>query len=127
MGQYAYLKRAFLNPRSTGFTSYIYAEAENSENGEYKQGNYLLTIADCKRRIDLEFFLGTKRYRRQSLKKLNLMMQVVTRFKEAVEKESKLIDEYSANEAKRPLQKSEAVSRARRPRPARESGQGIPD
>lgn len=95
---YTYRKRVFLSPVSTGFTSYIYAEAESSDNGEYKQGNYMLWIADCTRRIEIEFFLGTPRHRRQSLKKINLLLQVLTDFKTALEKESKLIDEYHSAE-----------------------------
>ena len=37
-------------------TSYILAEVESSRGGEYKWGHYMLTIADCRRRIQLEFF-----------------------------------------------------------------------
>ena len=47
-------KRVFLNPVSTGQTSYILAEVESSRDGEYKWGHYMLTIADCRRHIQLE-------------------------------------------------------------------------
>ncbi len=100
MSLYTYRKRIFLSPISTGFTSYIFAEAESSDSGEYKLGNYMLVLADCRRRIELEFFLGTSRHRRQSLKKINLLIDTLTGFKNALEKESKLIDEYSASETK---------------------------
>ena len=53
----------------------------------------MLTIADCRRRIQLEFFLGTKTARRISLKKLNLLIDVLTRFREALIKEHDLIEE----------------------------------
>lgn len=92
MTQYTYRKRAFLNSPSTGFTSYIYAEAESSDNGEYKQGNYMLLIADCKRCIELEFFLGTARHRQQSIAKAELLAQVLNDFTKAVKAEAKLID-----------------------------------
>ena len=85
-------KRAFLNPVSTGFTSYILAEVESSDEGVYKWGNYLITIADCKRKITLEFFLGTKRERRNALKKINLLIDILTAFRDALVKEISLIE-----------------------------------
>jgi hypothetical protein len=71
---FSFRKRVFLNPVSTGQTSYILAEVESSRDGEYKWGHYMLTIADCRSRIQLEFFLGAKTARRISLKKINLLM-----------------------------------------------------
>jgi len=85
-------KRLFLNPTSTGHTSYILAEAESSRNGEYRWGHYMLTIADCRRRIQLEFFLGTKRARRNSLRKINLLIDTLTLFRDALTNEIALIE-----------------------------------
>jgi hypothetical protein len=90
--QFSVRKRVFLNPISTGQTSYILAEVESSRSGEYKWGHCMLTLADCRRRIQLEFFLGTKTARRISLKKINLLIDVLTRFREALIKESELIN-----------------------------------
>jgi len=98
MGTYTYRKRVFLSPISTGFTSYIFAEAESSDGGEYKQGNYMLILADCRRRIELEFFLGTARHRRQSLAKIDLLLKVLNSFRSALSKEAKLITEYEGAE-----------------------------
>ena len=92
--------RSFLNPISTGETSYVLAEAESSNNGEYKWGVYLLTIADCRRRIQLEFFLGTKRARLRSLRKINLLILVLTRFRDALVKEIELIEKASKGKVK---------------------------
>lgn len=103
---YTYRKRVFINPISTGHTSYIYAEAESSDNGEYRLGSYRVLMADCRRVIELEFFLGTPRHRRQSLKKINLLIDILTRFRDAVSKESQLIDEYHASEQTALAQKS---------------------
>ena len=89
---FTFRKRVFLNPISTGHTSYILAEVESSQDGAYKWGNYLLTIADCRRRIQLEFFLGTKQARRISLAKINLLIDVLTRFRDALVKEIALIE-----------------------------------
>lgn len=89
---YTLRKRLFLNPISTGFTSYILAEVESSQNGVYKFGNYLLTLADCEHRIQYEFFLGTKEARGIALKKINLLIDVLTRFRDALQKEIALIE-----------------------------------
>ena len=87
-------KRVFLASVSTGHTSYILAEVESSRGGEYKWGHYMLTIADCRRRIQLEFFLGTMRARRESLKKLDLLLNVLNSFRRALLAEANAITEY---------------------------------
>ena len=99
---FTFRKRAFLNPISTGHTSHILGEAESSQNGEYKWGHYMLTLADCRRRVQLEFFLGTKRARRASLKKINLLIDVLTRFRTALLEEIDLIEKFEqSNKSKR--------------------------
>jgi hypothetical protein len=87
-------KRVFLASVSTGHTSYVLAEVESSRGGEYKWGHYMLTIADCRRRIQLEFFLGTVRARRESLRKLDLLIKVLGSFRNALLKEAQAITEY---------------------------------
>ena len=87
-------KRVFLASVSTGHTSYILAEVESSRGGEYKWGHYMLTIADCRRRIQLEFFLGTMRARRESLKKLDLLLSVLNSFRSKLLAEAHAITEY---------------------------------
>ena len=87
-------KRVFLASVSTGHTSYILAEVESSRGGEYKWGHYMLTIADCRRRIQLEFFLGTVRARRESIRKLDLLLKVLGTFRNALLKEAQAISEY---------------------------------
>lgn len=98
MSTFSYRKRVFLSPISTGHTSYILAEAESSRNGEYKWGNYLLTIADCRRRILLEFFLGTKRARRESLRKIDRLIMHLELFRAQLRKEAGLIRQYEQKE-----------------------------
>ena len=85
-------KRAFMNPPSTGHTSFILAEVESSQNGEYRWGTNMLTLADCHRVIRIEFFLGNNRERRRSLKKINLLIDTLTGFREALAKEKALIE-----------------------------------
>ena len=101
MSIFSHRKRVFLNPISTGHTSYIFTEVESSRGGEYKWGHYMLTIADCRRRIQLEFFLGTKLARRHSLQKINLLIDVLARFRDALIKELDLIEKGESRGPKR--------------------------
>ena len=88
-----YRKRAFLNPISTGQPSFVFAVAESSEGGKKTYGNYVLTVADCKRMIELEFSLASPRVRKQSLAKIDLLAEVINRFKDTIHAEAKLIDQ----------------------------------
>lgn len=85
-------KRVFLNPVSTGSASYILVEVESSRDGEYQWGTNMLTIADCRRSVQLEFFLGTKRQRRLALAKINLLIKFLTMFRRALVNEISLIE-----------------------------------
>ena len=89
--KFSFRKRSFLNPISTTHTSYIDAVVESSENGEYKIGSNILTLADCHRVVRIEFFLGNKRERRRSLAKINLLIAILTGFRDALINESELI------------------------------------
>ena len=88
----AFRKRSFLNPASTDQTSYIHAVVESSRDGEYPWGTNMLTIADCKRVIQLEFFLGTRRARQISLAKIDLLIRILTSFRTALAKEIAAIE-----------------------------------
>jgi hypothetical protein len=94
MNKFLLRKRMFLASVSTGTTSFILAEVESSRGGEYKWGHYMLTIADCRRRIQLEFFLGTVRARRESLRKLDLLLKVLGSFRNALIAEAQAITEF---------------------------------
>jgi len=89
-------KRVFLNRVSTGITSFLFAEVESSRRGEYKWGHYMLTLADCRRRIQLEFFIGTRGARRESLRKIDLLIKRLEEFRTALQKEVGLIEQYEA-------------------------------
>jgi len=67
------------------------AEVESSRGGEYNWGHYMLSIADCRHRIDLEFFLGTAQARRVVLAKIDRLINVLTKFRVALWKEAQLI------------------------------------
>lgn len=88
----AYLKRVFLNPITDGAPSFIQAVAEDSDEGTYLLGNYLLIIADCDRRIMLHFPLTSKKARQQARAKVDRFAAVVNEFREHMIKELELID-----------------------------------
>ena len=88
----SFRKRAFLNSVSTDQTSYIHAVIESSRDGEQPWGTNMLTIADCRRSVQLEFFLGTRRARRVSLAKIDLLLNILTRFRAALAKEIAAIE-----------------------------------
>jgi hypothetical protein len=92
--KHKYLKRRFLAPASTGLTSYILAEVEDTRNGEYKWGTNMLTIGDCKRNIQLEFFLGTAKARKQSYSKICQLISDLVNFGAALKKEKELIEQF---------------------------------
>jgi hypothetical protein len=89
---YAFSKRAFLNPASTHLTSYIQAYVQTGHDGPDKWGDNMVLIADCKRVVELEFFLGSKRHRRISLAKIDLLINVLTQFRAALAKEIQSIE-----------------------------------
>ena len=87
MSTFSHRKRSFLCSISTGHTSHILTEVESSRGGENKWGHCMLTMADCRRRIQLEFFLGTRRARQLSLAKIDLLIRILTSFRTALAKE----------------------------------------
>ena len=88
----SFRKRSFLNPVSTDQPSYIHAVVESSRDGEHPWGTNMLTIADCTRRVQLEFFLGTKRARQISLKKIDLLIKILSSFRAALANEIAAIE-----------------------------------
>jgi hypothetical protein len=70
----------------------------------------MVTIADCRRRIQLEFFLGTMRARRESLRKLDLLLKVLNSFRKVLLAEAQLITEYERAEKRaRPARKTKKL------------------
>lgn len=111
MSTFGYRKRGFLASISTGHTSYILAEVESSRGGEYKWGHCMLTMADCRRRIQLEFFLGTLRARRESLRKIDLLIKELEQFRTALRTEAGLIEQYEAKQKAKPRKSNKASKR----------------
>ena len=88
-------------PTSTGTPSYVLAEGESSNDGEDNCGHYMITLADCRRQIQLEFPLATARSRRHSLAKIDLLLDVFIAFGTALQKEAQLIADGSQRTTKR--------------------------
>lgn len=88
----AYLKRVFLNPIKDGAPSFIQTVADDSDEGTYLLGNYLLIIADCEHRIMLKFHVGNRKARKKSLAKIDRLAQVVNEFRDTLAKEIALIE-----------------------------------
>ena len=55
-------------------------------------GRQHLTIADCRRVIKLEFFFGTQRHPRISVAKIDLLIKVLTAFRDALMREIAAIE-----------------------------------
>jgi hypothetical protein len=83
-GIQAFVKRVWLNPEESLHTSYILAHVEDSQGGANKCGSNIVLIADCRRVIQLEFFLGTQEARDASITKLNLIIAVLGEFGRAI-------------------------------------------
>jgi hypothetical protein len=94
MSIYTFRKRMFLNPISSNQTSYIFAHVESSYGGSDAFGDNLIFIADCRRVIELEFFICTPMDRHFSIAKINRLIDVLTAFREALQKEIATIEKY---------------------------------
>jgi hypothetical protein len=92
MPKFSYRKRKFLNPISSHTSSYVYAWVQSSENGFLKAAEGVIALADCHRQIMLEFSLLNKRERRQSLAKANLLIKLMSEFREALSAEIDLLE-----------------------------------
>jgi len=61
----------------------------------------MLTLADCHRKIELEFCWGTARHRRDSLAKIDLLIDVLSAFRAALREEAELISKGNDSEKQR--------------------------
>jgi hypothetical protein len=86
----------FLNPISEGAPSFIQAVADDSDEGTYLLGNYILIIADCDRRIMLHFHVSSPKARRLARAKVDKVAQVINDFRAALLREIDLIDKAAA-------------------------------
>jgi hypothetical protein len=88
---YAFRKRAFLNPPSANQTISLLMSSHRLTAGTSK-ARISVFLGDCEHTIMLEFFLGTKHRRRASLAKIDLLLDVLTEFRDALKREIELIE-----------------------------------
>lgn len=92
--KFAYRKKFFLAP-APGDTSSILLEAEDSDNGQKRSGQYMVVITDNHQRVALDFYLGTAKHRRQSMKKIDLLITQLVRFGHVLMTQSQAIEKAS--------------------------------
>ena len=92
---FSFRKRVFLLPASTDCTSYIHAIVQSSHNSEYRWETNVLYIADCGRKIEVDFVVGNKRQGRLAPRKINLIMSMLLSSREALAREIALIENTS--------------------------------
>ena len=91
-------ERAFLN-LPTNLRAYIIAFVEDTSpypacSDKYEYGGQIsLRIADCFDEIELHFDLSTKRERENSCYKAKTLAEILAKFRDAIETESKMIEE----------------------------------
>ena len=90
---YRFIRREFLNqePDELVHTSYVMGFVVNSHRGQ-ALADAMLHIADCRRVVVLNFFLSRPEARIQSLKKIDLLLEVLTQFKKALLREARAIE-----------------------------------
>ena len=85
MANYTYIRREFLNAApETIHTSYVLAHVEDSENGGNAHGSNVVNIADCKRVTTFDFYLGNQQSRDWSIAKINLLLEILGEFRDAL-------------------------------------------
>jgi len=89
--KYIYKRREFLNPVESHFNSFIAAIVESYDEGTYLMGNYIVTLADCKRAVQFEFPLTNGYLRRTSIRKAELLADTFVKFRDALKEEAALI------------------------------------
>ena len=92
MPRFAYRKRVFLHPPTTGKNSYLCAIAESSYGGKIKDGDYVLILADCHRAVEIEFSLVSEKERKESLAKIDTLAEIINRFGDALHREAEAIE-----------------------------------
>lgn len=89
--KYALRLRRFLNPLPSEHNDYISVTCESSQDGEYELGAYLVHIADCRRVVELHFDLSSPTTRKESLWKIDELLDTIATFRTALYKEANAI------------------------------------
>lgn len=89
--------RRFLNVLGYNAGAYILAAVEDSSNHREDQHGWPyvdvdLTLADCGRVVGFDFDLSTRGSRRNSLRKIDIMIETLVVFREALREEAGLAE-----------------------------------
>lgn len=89
--------RKFLNIQGYSANGFVCAQVEDSSNHtEDKHGwpwmDIELTLADCSRIVSFDFGLSTPGERRNSLRKIGILVDALTEFQAALEAEARLAE-----------------------------------
>ncbi len=89
--RYHVQRREFLNddPTMPGFIIGIVQDTSSMTDADecWKYGTVMLDFADCYRRVSFSFDLSEPETRRDGLRKINLIAEVVNAVRDAIEKE----------------------------------------
>ncbi|MFN2525530.1 MAG: hypothetical protein ABR505_04610 [Actinomycetota bacterium] len=93
--------RRFLNVLGYNAGAYILATVEDSSR--YREGKHGwpyvdidLTLGDCGRVVSFDFDLSARGSRRNSLRKIEIMIEVLSAFRDALHEEARLAEERDA-------------------------------
>ena len=84
MKTYTFRQRTFLNPESTNTTFHILVLSNLHAMARTSGAATLLILADCHRSVEFKFCLGNAEHRRLSPKKINLMIDTLSGFRDAL-------------------------------------------
>ena len=99
--------RKFLNTLGHHAGAYVLAEVEDSTNfrkdrkGHWPWVEITLKLADCDRVVSFDFDLETASGRRNSLRKMDLLVETLSRFRNALYEEAALAEERARSDRKR--------------------------
>ncbi len=96
--KYHVQRREFLNKYTT-WRAYVIASVEDSSerlqccDDHAEDSRVFFEIASCSQEIELHFSLATEADRENSLHKANKLAEIVSEFRDAIEKEISIIEE----------------------------------
>ena len=85
--RHRYYKRQFINGPGHHSTAFVYAVVEKSRASDEYSGELTLTIADCCRSITLSIDIDSEENRKNTLLKLDAVIETLTGFRRAYRQE----------------------------------------
>lgn len=79
-----FLSRRFLNKRGHHSVGAIHASVTGSKHGSWSSIDGEVTIADCRHTITIDMYAGSEAEFKNSMYKLNIMIEVMTNLRDAM-------------------------------------------